>query len=36
MALLGSPDLWFHVYGHARYITPLLVLLAWRALTRRT
>ena len=36
MALLGSPDLWFHVYGHARYLTPLLVLLAWRALARRT
>jgi hypothetical protein len=36
MALFGSPDIWIHVYGHARLLTPLLVLLAWRALTRRT
>jgi len=36
MVLVGSTDIWIHVYGHARLLTPLLVLLAWRALARRT
>lgn len=36
MAAFGSLDIWVHVYGHARLLTPLFVLLAWRALARRT
>jgi hypothetical protein len=35
MALFGSRDIWVHVYGHARLLSPLLVLLALRSLERK-
>ncbi len=35
MAAFGSLDVWVHVYGHARLLSPLFLLLAWRAVARR-
>lgn len=34
--LMGSSDVWVHVYGHGRLLTPLLAMLLWRALERRS
>jgi hypothetical protein len=36
MGLAGSRDIWVHVYGHARLLSPLFLLLAMRALGRGT
>ncbi len=36
LALFGSRDVWVSVYGHARVLSPLFVLLALRSLERRT
>jgi len=36
LVIFGSKDTWIHVYGHARLLSPAFVLLALRALARRT
>jgi hypothetical protein len=36
LLLLGSNDVWVHVYGHGRLLTPLLIVLSLRALTRQS
>jgi len=36
LVFFGSRDIWVHVYGYARVLSPLFVLLALRSLARRT
>jgi hypothetical protein len=36
LVLFGSRDIWVHVYGYARVLSPLFILLALRSLERRT